>query len=98
MTTDCGPVRLLQSRVNKVMFLLKSMLTCDEPLLSGQSPLSGNFPVPAGGRLMVVQQCNDVQTDATDFINLKLVQTRKNVRCLKWQRRKISSAYVKVLL
>ena len=48
MTTDCGPVRLLQSRVNKVMFLLKSMLTCDEPLLSGQSPLSGNFPGTRG--------------------------------------------------
>lgn len=74
---------LLQSRVNKVMFLLKGILTCHEPLLRGQSPLSGHFSVPAGGRLMDVQQYNDVQTDATDFINLMLMQTRKNVRYLK---------------
>ena len=83
MITDCGPVMLLQPCVNKVIFLLKSMLTCDESLLSGQSPLRGHFPVPAGGRLMEVQQYNDVQTDATDFINLMLVWTRKNVRYLK---------------
>ena len=46
-----GPVMLLQSHVNKVMFLLKSMLTCDEPLLSGQSPLRRHFPVPCGWSL-----------------------------------------------
>ena len=74
---------MLQSRVNKVMFLLKSILTSEEPLLSGQSPLRGHFPVHAGVRLMEVQQYNDVQTDATDFINLMLVWTRKNVRYLK---------------
>ena len=74
---------MLQSRVNKVMFLLKSILTSEEPLLSGQSPLRGHFPVHAGVRLMEVQQYNDVQTDATDFINLMLVWKRKNVRCLK---------------
>ena len=74
---------MLQSRVNKVMFLLKSILTSEEPLFSGQSPLRGHFPVHAGGRLMEVQQYNDVQTDATDFINLMSVWARKNVRYLK---------------
>ena len=64
---------MITNAASIVMFLLKSMLTCEEPLLSGQSPLSGHFPVPAGGRLMEVQQYNDVQTDATDFINLMLV-------------------------
>ena len=40
------------------MFLLKIMRiydpVYDEPLLSGQPPLSGNLPVPEGGRMEVV--------------------------------------------
>ena len=33
---------------NKVMFLLEIMLIYDQPLLSGQAPLSGHLPVPRG--------------------------------------------------
>ena len=62
VTTASGPVMLLQSRVNKIMCLLKSIPTCDEPLSSGQSPLSGHFPVPRGWPLnggSTVQWCPD---------------------------------------
>ena len=31
---------------NKVMFLLKIMLIYDDPLLSGQPPISDHLPVP----------------------------------------------------
>ena len=40
---------------NKVMFLLKIMLIYDDPLLSGQPPISGHLPVPQGLGLMEVQ-------------------------------------------
>ena len=33
---------------NIVMFLLEIMLIYDQPLLSGQAPLSGHLPVPRG--------------------------------------------------
>ena len=51
VTAYCGPVMLLLLRVcfkNIVMFLLKVMLICDKPLLSGQPLLSGHLPVPRG--------------------------------------------------
>ena len=41
---------------NKVMLvLLKIMLIYDDPLLSGQPPISGHLPVPQGLGLMEVQ-------------------------------------------
>ena len=40
---------------NKVVFLLKIMSIYDDPLLSGQPPISGHLPVPQGLGLMEVQ-------------------------------------------
>ena len=40
---------------NKVMFLLKIMLIYDDPLLSGQPPISDHLPVPQGLGLLEVQ-------------------------------------------
>ena len=45
-TSNASPVMHLFQ--NKVMFLLKIMLISDEPLLSGQPPLSCHLLVPRG--------------------------------------------------
>ena len=45
--TVCGSVMLLPHvSVNKVIFLLRIMLTYDKPLLTGQPPLGGHLLVP----------------------------------------------------